>query len=109
MYDVNLQITHSFTDRLARLLRDFKYKPGWGFRIVEGRMLLMEVTTIDADDHDKTFKVTFSTGIPAHVPYGYPVDRWLFEEIVRVERHEVREFFQVRGVKVFDPHAGEKR
>lgn len=95
---------------LTPILADLTYKPGWRFKTFErwGRIYLqIRIEAIDADDPNQTINLRFEHSISkehAGIMQGNRWVSWLRERIIECERHEVDEFFQLRGVKVFDPH-----
>jgi hypothetical protein len=91
---------------LESLLGRFKYRPDWKFEIFDDQ-LLIKATVISADNHKELIPLQFGIGLPMYVRPDFDWTHWLFQQIMTVERHEVEEFFQIGGVKVFDPHAGE--
>lgn len=92
---------------LRELLRHFTYRPGWEFEVHQGR-LTITATVIDAYNQDRTMPLTFSQILPFPVPMSFTWERWLFDQIMKVERHEAQEFFQIGGVPVYDPHKEEE-
>jgi hypothetical protein len=97
--------TKTGVQNLRELLKHFTYKPGWSFRIntFMGNMLMIEVKAIDADNPSHTIGVCHSFKIPDNANEKQLM-KLLREEIIHLETHEVDEFFQVNGIKVFDPH-----
>lgn len=97
-----------WTDRhpIEDILRRVTYRPGWTFRVLEGRTLLIDARVIDTDDHSRNILVTFTVGLPDPRLMAATIDwqRWLFEQLREVEDHERAEFFKVNGQKVYDPH-----
>lgn len=101
------------TDRehpLESLLRDFSYKPGWEFS-TSNRMgrtyLLIRFKAVDADAPQSECILRFEYSISNAMVSGRDEKywmRWLRERIIECEKHEVDEFFQIKGIKVFDPH-----
>lgn len=94
---------------LETILRTFTYKPGWEFRLtIDERFLNLRIVVmvIDADCPSSTIRIEFNTSFDHHLCNlgHYPWEKWLRDRILEVERHEVDEFFQIDGVKTFDPH-----
>lgn len=87
---------------LRELLRHFTYRPGWEFRVHQGR-LTITATVVDAYNPTQNIPLSFSQMIPLHTPNYFDWTRWLFDQVMNVERHEAREFFQINGVPVYDP------
>lgn len=88
---------------LRAILAKFTYKPGWRFYVEKG-MLRVDAMVVDAYDHNKMTPLGYLHGIPSHVREDFPWERWLLDQIIEIERHEAMEFFEIDGVKVFDPH-----
>lgn len=97
---------------LESLLRDFTYKPGWEFSTFDrmGRTYLhIRFKAVDADAPQCDAILRFEYSICSAMTARHSNDekywmRWLRERIIECEKHEVDEFFQIKGVKVFDPH-----
>ena len=94
---------------LQMLLRDFTYKPGWTFRFFETERdirLEIKALVIDADNPAETAIITSFNSVDKMIAERPPWkwERWLRDRIIDFEKHEVDEFFQINGVKVFDPH-----
>jgi hypothetical protein len=104
---------------LAALVGELTYREGWRFHLevidrdrdsegkVVGRGLTLIVNIECLDSY---------TGMPKRVYHYFPVipatydarswQRWLFECILLVERHEAMEFFTLAGVKPYAPSHG---
>ena len=89
---------------LQRLLNGFTYRPDWSF-VIENGVLVVRALVIDTDNTGKIIPLQFGIGLPSRVRPGFDWTRWLFDQIMEVERHEAQEFFKINGIKVFDPHA----
>jgi hypothetical protein len=103
-----------FPDELAELVASATYKPGWRVELADmdrgqgssGLTLRITATAVD----------TYDPGTPIAVWHFFPVppaaynrqswQRWLFEQILLVERHEAAEFFQVDGSRPYAPNHG---
>lgn len=110
---------------LFELIKHVSYRPDWAFRLVDttrdwlrddrgnaikglsgGLTLIITVITPDSYNHGDTISVAHYFAVP---PATYNIDswrRWLFEQILLVERHEAMEFFEIDGVKPFAPNHG---
>jgi hypothetical protein len=93
--------------RAYDLVRRFQYLPGWSFEVhgdPEGVRLDITFAVPDADGPGTSQTQCVRTLVP---PFRADGDfyNWLRWRLERIALHEVREFFQVDGVKVFDPHA----
>lgn len=94
-----------FDHPLQQLLRRVKYRPGWEFSINEDGAVVVTAEVVDSYDHSHTIPLVLRKFLPMHVRHDFEWERWLFEFVImEVERHEAREFFEVDGVKIFDPH-----
>jgi hypothetical protein len=101
--------------QLAVLIENLTYKPGWEFEMhaldrgqgSEGLTLIITITTPDSYlPATQTRTVQHYFPVP---PAGYDARswrRWLFEQILAVERHEAMEFFTVAGDKPYAPSHG---
>lgn len=95
------------------LLSLVTYRPGWTITAHKTPFhdrvwLLIDAEVYDAED----ISITTNIGVRAVVPYvsepEYDVAgefySWLAWRLIRIERHESREFFQVGGVPWDSPH-----
>lgn len=95
---------------LVVLLRHFTYKPGWSFKWrFDDPILILYITAnvIDADNPEQECQIMHSHSFDLSFNHANE-DFWmkfLRSIIITMETHEVDEFFQIEGVKVFDPHA----
>jgi len=95
---------------LEYILKHFTYKPGWGFNtIVDADYIILTimVEAIDADCPSRKIVITTRATLDrrqADIMDTVRLQRWLRDSILTVERHEMDEFFQIDGIKVFDPH-----
>lgn len=99
---------------LQELVDGLIYKPLWTFTLEDldrsqgsvGLTLCILITTTDSYDHTRKRSVMHYMLVP---PASYDMRswrRWLFEQILLVERHEAAEFFTIDGVKPYAPHHG---
>jgi hypothetical protein len=100
---------------LLDLLRGLTYKPGWSFYYIDdydrgqgsvGATLLIQVSTLDTYHPENKITVNHLMPIP---PASYDKRswrRWLFEQILLVERHESCEWFNVDGLRPYSPSHG---
>lgn len=94
------------------LLSLVTYKAGWtitAFRTPVGDRVwvLIDAEVPDSEDPSLTTRI----GVRAVVPAGLNADQfydWLGRRLIRVERHESREFFQVGGRPWNSPHQREQ-
>lgn len=95
---------HELEQPLRTLLRDFTYRPDWHF-YVKGGYLCVRAAVVDTDDPTQICPLKYKQALPPYAPPSFPWQRWLFDQIMRIERHEAQEFFKIAGMKVYDPHA----
>lgn len=97
-------------DELVSLMTELDYityKPGWKFYVenIRGRLnLVISTTTHDSYNPENA---DYHTAHYFELPYGAPpieeYDPWVFECIMKVEKHEAMEFFQLRGKRIYAP------
>lgn len=101
-------------ERLGVLVDSLVYKDDWRFHLESmdrgqdciGLTLVIRITTPDSYHHDRLRTVLHYFPVP---PADYDKRswrRWLFEQILLVERHEAAEFFTIGGVKCYAPSHG---
>lgn len=99
---------------LAQLVERLTYKPLWQFTLEdldrgqgsEGLTLCILITCPNSYQPEQMRRVMHYMPVP---PASYDERswrRWLFEQILLVERHEACEFFQIDGVRPYAPHHG---
>lgn len=101
---------------LENLVNDLRYRPGWTFfletvdRGQGSRGLTLDIVTRGYDSYHpergENYRVHHYMAVPpaAYDPRSWR--RWLFEQVLLVERHEAMEFFVVDGERPFAPHHG---
>lgn len=101
---------------LARLVAELTYRPGWTFRLdhvdrgqgSEG--LTLDVTTLGYDSYHpergESYRVHHYVPVPPAAFDERSWRRWLFEQLLLVERHEACEFFKLGGERPYAPHHG---
>lgn len=98
---------------LQELIAKLKYKDGWFFSLDEdydrgqhcvGLTLNIIVECRDSYAAGQPFCVRHLMPVPAAAYNEKSWRRWLFEQILLVERHEAAEFFEIDGKKPFAPH-----
>jgi len=90
-----------FPTRLAQLVEAIRYKRGWVFQLLDldrgqgslGLTLVITITGPDSYHPEKTISVNHYMIVPAAAFDGRSWRRWLFDQIMLVERHEACEFF----------------
>jgi hypothetical protein len=98
--------------RLEAMLARVTYKPGWRLEIrpspaqgvQKALYVVAEIANSWRPEEDGYF------GRSAPIPPSLDKAafyRFVFEEVLEMERHEAREWFRVDGVPPFDPHREE--
>lgn len=104
----------SFPTPLTQLVAALTYKANWAFEVrvedrgqaSKGLTLCILITTPDSY-HPKTKRqVMHYMPVPPAAFDRRSWRRWLFEQILLVERHEACEFFQINGERPYAPHHG---
>jgi hypothetical protein len=96
------------TTQLQEALTHISYKPGWEFKIYdgkhEGQHVVITTVVPDAYDPDKNVTLDVHTSIAPmrDVDQFY---EWFLWRLKRLESHECREFYRVDGKVYDDPHA----
>lgn len=95
---------------------EITYKPGWTFDLIrhfpydDRDLAIVRITAKVPDVRDPT--VSAEIGQVAYI-YDYIVDRpdpkdafmeWVFSAVLQLEKHEVNEWFRVRGAPLHEPH-----
>lgn len=99
---------------LDALVKNLTYKPGWWFKLKEidrgqfcqGLTLVITVATQDSYPPHEEIRVEHYMPV---LPGAYDERawrRWLFDQILLVERHEACEFFTIGGDKPYAPSHG---
>lgn len=96
--------TAEITSEVAKVT----YRPGWSLHVYEAGFedpwLLVLARDVPDSYHPGQ---TIDLGIRSPIPPMESVDqlrRWLIWRLGRVESHEAREWLQVDGHPIFDPH-----
>ena len=88
-------------------LGQVSYKDGWEFVLYqhrwEGVWLAITATLPDSYHPGEVTTVTIRSAVPPMQTYEQFHD-WIMWRLVRIEVHEMREFYKVGGVVVDDPH-----
>lgn len=99
---------------LARLVKAVRYKAGWTFELSHldrgqdsvGLTLSILIETPDSYEPTRTMNVYHYFIVPAAAYDERSWRRWLFDQIVLVERHEAMEFFAIDGDRPYAPSHG---
>lgn len=103
-----------YPHELAQVIHDLRYRPGWSFELHSldrgqgstGLTLSIYVRTVNGYDHDQKIAVHHPMPVPPAAYDERSWQRWVFEQIMLVERHEAAEFFAVAGVHPYAPSHG---
>ncbi len=103
-----------FPQALAKLVDAVVYKPGWTFRLYDldrgqgsvGLTLVITVQTADSYHPERTIRVQHYMTVPPAAFDARSWRRWLFDQVLLVERHEACEFFQLDGDRPYAPSHG---
>lgn len=92
-----------FPEPLAYLVARLSYRPGWAFKLADidrgqgsaGLTLIIKTRGYDSyhPDRGETYQVNHYMPVPPAAYDARSWQRWLFEQILLVERHEAMEFF----------------
>lgn len=101
-------------DVLVNLVKRLTYKPLWKFTIEdidrgqgsEGLTLCILITCPNSYQPERMQSVIHYMPVPPAAYDERSWRRWLFEQILLVERHEACEFFQIDGIRPYAPHHG---
>lgn len=101
---------------LEDLVANVMYRPGWLFRLEdidrgqgsEGLTLIITTKGYDSyhPDRGENYRVNHYMPVPPAAYDRRSWQRWLFDQLLLVERHECAEFFTVAGAKPYAPHHG---
>lgn len=104
-------------NELEDLVNNLAYRPGWKFHLIADHDrgdgthgTTLDIVTNGYDsyhvDRGETYRVHHYVHVPAATYNTRSWLRWLFEEILKIERHEAMEFFAIDGVRPFAPNHG---
>lgn len=105
-----------YPEALEKLVESCAYRPGWTLQLEDFERdpgsagLTLVVTTCGYNayhtDLGETYRVNHFFPVPPATYDKRSWQRWLFEQLLLVERHEAMEFFQVDGVRPYAPSHG---
>jgi hypothetical protein len=103
-------IQTSNIEKLRALVSQLKYKDGWRFYLNQispsGAYLLIDVATQNSLRPGLTINICHHLAIPdiafAELDEGR-WERWLLDQIIKVETHEACEFFEINGERPYFP------
>lgn len=102
-----------YPDELADLIASCGYRPHWVLSLDPaldrgqgsvGLTLTVGVQTVDSYAPHGTIRVRHLFPVPPAAYNRASWQRWLFERLLEVERHEAMEYFEIDGVKPFAPN-----
>ena len=95
-----------YPQALAYLVERLEYRPGWKFRLAHmdrgqgSEGLTLDIITLGYDSYNpqrgENYRVHHYMPVPPAAYNASSWQRWLFEQILLVERHEAMEFFAMR-------------
>jgi hypothetical protein len=96
---------------LAELVNKVRYKPGWRFHLEDmdrgqgskGLTLTIGITGPDSYHPEQRITVVHYMLVPPAAYDERSWCRWLFDQVLLVERHEAMEFFQIAHPMGADP------
>lgn len=103
-----------YPDALADVVSRARYRPGWTFELgdmprhagAHGLTLKITAQTVDSYSHGEPYTAAHYFWVPAESHDFASWQRWLFDQILLVERHEAMEFFTVDGERPYPPGHG---
>ncbi len=103
-----------YPEALESLVKQLKYKKGWTFWLEDkdrgqgskGLTLVILLETEDSYNPGSTFRVVHYMIVPAASYNESSWKRWLFEQVLLVERHEAAEYFKIDDHRPYAPHHG---
>ena len=91
------------------------YKPGWGIELSQrGGDLELRMSMLVPDSRTaagESIQVRANKTIDLRYLCLFDENQfvnWVFDQIMRLERHEAQEWFRLRGELVDDPHADDR-
>lgn len=103
-------------DVLFDLVAHTAYRPGWTFILDDidrgqgSEGLTLDIVTMGYDsyhpDRGQHYSVHHYMPVPPAAFDRRSWQRWLFEQVLLVERHEAMEFFVIDGERPYAPHHG---
>lgn len=108
-------------DALARVVAEVTYKDAWRVRLEnkerptehmagsEGLTLCIGAEVPNSTRPGKMTPVEHWMAVPPTSWYRPTWERWVFDQLLLVERHEAMEFYAVNGHKLFFPSHGPGR
>lgn len=99
---------------LHDLVAKLSYRTNWEFILVrrdrgqgcKGLTLAIYIEAADTYRPERMIHIVHYMIVPAAAYDRRSWQRWLFDQILLVERHEAAEFFQIDGFRPYAPHHG---
>lgn len=99
---------------LDNLVKGLKYRPGWTFELKhidrgqgsEGLTLKILILCKDTYNPEENMRVWHYMPVPPAAYNRQSWQRWLFDQLLLVERHEAAEFFQIDDSRPYAPNHG---
>lgn len=100
---------------LAGLVDRLRYRTGWRFELADldrgqgSAGLTLVITTLGTNSYhlqDVDYRVNHYMPVPPAAYDERSWQRWLFEQLLLVERHECMEFFQIGDDRPYAPSHG---
>lgn len=108
--------TAPFPDVLEELVSKITYRPGWMFQLSYmdrgqgSKGLTLVIITKGYNSYHPAdgefYRVSHYMPVPPAAYDRRSWQRWLFDQILLVERHEAMEFFIIDGIRPYAPHHG---
>jgi hypothetical protein len=108
-----------YPTELAAIVDELVYRPGWQFTLRDiqrdgdahsgsagGLTLRILAWVFDAYHQDELRPVYHYAPVPAATYNRTSWERWVFDQILRVEQHEAAEYFQLGDRRPFAPTHG---
>lgn len=105
-----------YPEVLHDLVRRLSYRPNWEVELESidrgqgSEGLTLVITTCGYDSYHpergQKYRVNHFMPVPPAAYNEQSWRRWLFEQLLLVERHECCEFFRIDGKRPFAPHHG---
>lgn len=105
-----------YPEELAKLVAALSYRPGWRFVLGDidrgqgSEGLTLDIITQGYDSYHpergEGYRVHHFMPVPPAAFDERSWRRWLFEQVLLVERHEAMEFFVIDGDRPYAPHHG---
>jgi hypothetical protein len=106
-------MAHHTFDLLRQIIANVTCKPGWEFALAStrskldcDRVLEIRVTGSNARIQDEDITIRHNFPVPIATYNEMTWRRWIFDCCIKVETHELGEFFMIAGERPFAPLHG---